>query len=346
MITKEQLQTAANTIREYLDPGGIEECCRWTGVSEADFVEIEPSSFKGRIFAIDGSNSLICDWSAVKANHIRAGYVVYSGREWQKTVTTCDEIFLSDQRCYIPFFERPLREIFGIDGFELKKSELDRLSTYYRELQEYIAVVRALSLARSGDLVLYDGGFALWKDLPFQGAIDFMFSMAEEKEADILAVSKSSTFSWGAGRSRPLVQHMGIVGDKAVPSKPWYIDLEGKLMDPNPSEGAWHGMKEKGKIYIVRFCPGASHAFRVDAPMCVGRRIDEALSHCAMFSTSAESPGYPHALYRAHQEMTIKEDESWLLKMRLMGSLRSAIGSSQGLQGALDYHESMNVMKR
>jgi hypothetical protein len=57
---------------------------------------IEPIDFDGDIHAIDGSNIVVCDWSVAHLNRIRAGYAVYKGRNWRRTVITYDDVFLAD----------------------------------------------------------------------------------------------------------------------------------------------------------------------------------------------------------------------------------------------------------
>jgi len=60
-------------------------------------------------------------------------------------------------------------------------------------LQEYVALSEAISEAKSGDLVLYDGDFAYWID-PFKKVLSSIFMQAEDNDIDLLAISKSSTF--------------------------------------------------------------------------------------------------------------------------------------------------------
>jgi len=94
-------------------------------------------------------------------------------------------------------------------------------------LQEYVALSEAISEAKSGDLVLYDGDFAYWID-PFKKVLSSIFMQAEDNDIDLLAISKSSTFSWGIDYSRPFVLHTGQVGSQIIPECPWYIELSEK----------------------------------------------------------------------------------------------------------------------
>jgi hypothetical protein len=214
MLEKSRLTTIAELIRDHIALSGIDEYCAQTGISEGDFVEIDPFEFEGEIFAIDGSNVVVCDWSVARVNKICAGYAVYKGTDWQRTVITYDDVFLADPEGYVQWFEPFLRDIFGIHEFSLKESELDRISTYFRELQEYVALFDAVREAKPGDLILYDGGFT-WKERPLGYALSRVFGAAEEKGVDLLGVSKSSAMHWGSGISRPFVQHTGFAGNLA-----------------------------------------------------------------------------------------------------------------------------------
>lgn len=338
MVDRRKLESVAGIIRDRITLETVEDYWTSTGISERDFVPIPAADHKGHIFAVDGSNAVIFDWSVARANHIRAGYVVYCGADWKKSVITYDDIFLADRKSYREIFLRYLNGIFRVEDFHLDETELDRLSTYFRELQEYVALRAALEEAGSGDLLLYDGGFALWKERPFGGLLDHIFSEAERRGVDILAVSKSSSLSWGEGISRPFIQHTGRLGSKSLPDMPWYLDISGKRVDPDPSTDRWNG-----RIYVVRFHPRSGHAFRVDAPDYVAGHIDEALGRAALFSGSSESPGYPHALFRAHHEMKIREDEGSLLRLQLMDAIARSGLTEEDVRGSLDYHEILDM---
>jgi len=62
----------------------------------------------------------------------------------QRTVITYDDIFLADPRMCKDVFDPYLDQIFNQKGIDLKESDLDRLSSYFRELQEYIALDDAI----------------------------------------------------------------------------------------------------------------------------------------------------------------------------------------------------------
>ena len=83
-------------------------------------------------------------------NLIRAGYAVYRGRDWQRTVITYDDIFLADPKMCREAFDPYLEQIFDLKGIDLKESDLDRLSSYFRELQEYVALNEAIKDAIAG----------------------------------------------------------------------------------------------------------------------------------------------------------------------------------------------------
>ena len=259
MPKRSKLEAIADLIKDNISLSGINEYCAETGVRKEDFITIEPSDFKGNIIAVDGSNAVVCDWSVANLNMIRAGYAVYRGTEWQKTVITYDDIFLADPMAYANQFNFYLKGFFDLKDLSLEDTELERLSAYFRELQEYVALFDAISEANPHDLILYDGGFAFWKSWPLGGVLREIFKSAEEKNVDLLGISKSSSFYWGEGISRPFVQHTSYSGSQFVPGKPWYISLKGKKVEPSTERWA-------GGIYVVRFAGQSDCAFRVDAP--------------------------------------------------------------------------------
>lgn len=340
MIDREKLAETARAIKDYfspVDPGKFES---ETGIRGSDFCEIVPREFDGRIFAIDGSNVLIFDLGNVSLNRIRAGYVVYRGREWQKTVVTYDDLFTADRESYHRHFDRYRRGIFDIkEPFKLEsKEELDRISTFFRDLQEHVALSEAVSEAAAGDLVLYDGGFSIWSDPYYREVLNKIFEQAEGRGIDLLAVSKSSKLSWGRGIARPLVKSTDRVGSLAVPDRPWRVQLSGKK---GIKEDPW-----RGKTYVAKFHPRSTHAFRIDAPNCVADHIDEALGHVSTYARSAESLGYPHALFRAHQDLKIPMSERDFTRLSLFEELRGEGLTEQEIRGALDYHEILDGLSR
>jgi hypothetical protein len=332
-MAENRMGVVADLIKDYISLDSITQYHQTTGVEDSDFKPIFTERFEGSIFAIDGSNTLILDLAAVKLNLIRAGYVVYRGTRWQKT-EIWDKFFIADQIRYAQQFQRDLGEVFGLEeSFRLEETELDRLSTYFRELQEYVAIYQALEEAKRGDLILYDGGFAFWKERPYGEVLDLISERGEEKGVDLLGISKSSTLSWGGGLSRPFVQNTNHVGSHVLPDRSWCLDLEGKEVNPRPESSPW-----KGKIYVVKFHPQAERAFRVDAPLYVVNYLDQALGRAAGHSDSAECPGYPHALFRAHREIRITDQEGSLVRRSLLDELGGRGIDEEQIRGFLDYH--------
>lgn len=337
MVEKRKLAAIADIMRDYVSIGGEEKYYSETGIVEDDFIPIHRREFDGNIFAIDGSNVVLFDWAVANVNHIRAGYVVYKGTEWQRTVITYDDLFVADKKNYRKEFDLYLKGIFGLEGLDLSETELDRLTSYFRELQEYIALYVAISEAGEGDLVLYDGGFHLWVS-PYQKVLDSLFQQAEKRGVDTLGISKSSTFSWGADVSRPFIQNTHYFGSKLIPNMPWYIDLMGRNIDPKP-DGSW-----AGGIYVAKFHEDSDRGFRVDVPIQVVDHIDTALGHIARYSNSAESLGYPHALFRAHREIRIQDEERRFLRFELMDELgRAGFNESKLRSFLVDYHETLEM---
>ena len=93
MLGNRRLVSAAKLISDHLALSGVYQYCAETGIEKKDFKAIEPKDFGGEIYAIDGSNAVICDWSVANLNLIRAGNAVYKGRSWQRTVITFDDVF-------------------------------------------------------------------------------------------------------------------------------------------------------------------------------------------------------------------------------------------------------------
>jgi hypothetical protein len=340
MIEREKVAEAARAIKEYFSPVDPGEFEAETGIRGSDFCEIVPQEFDGQIFAIDGSNVVVFDLGNVSLNRIRAGYVVYRGTEWQKTVVTYDDLFTADRENYRQHFDRYRRGIFGLaEPFELKtEEELDRISTFFRDLQEHVALSEAVSEAAAGDLVLYDGGFTLWRDPYYREILKQIFEQAEGGGIDLLAVSKSSKLSWGLGISRPLVKSTDRIGSLAVPERPWRVQLSGKKV---MREEPW-----RGKTYVAKFHPRSTHAFRIDAPDHVAEHIDETLGRAAMYARSSESLGYPHALFRAHQDLKIPVQERNFTRLSLFEELRAEGLNEKEIRGALDYHEILDGISR
>jgi hypothetical protein len=335
MLNENRLRTAAELIRDHISLSGIDEFFQETQLCEEDFKIIEPQDFDSCIYAVDGSNAAINSWSVANLNLIRAGYALYRGRDWQRTVITYDDVFLADPRICSEEFDPYLKAFFGLKGIDLKGSDLDRLSTYFRELQEYIALNEALVEADAGDILLYDGGFDVFE--PLRSVLRVIFKRAEEKKVDILGISKSSSLSWGKDISLPFVHHTGIAGTLLLPGVPWYISLNNKVADRE--QGRW-----EGETYIVRFAARGDRAFRVDAPSYLAGHINSALCRVAASSDSSECSGYPHALFRAHRDIRITNQEGSLLRLKLIEML-AEMGISYGQVRILmrDFHDVLEM---
>ena len=102
-----RLSLVAEMICDHISLDGIDRYLAETEVQSSDFMPVQPHEFAGEIFAVDGSNASICNWSTANVNLIRAGYAVYQGRVWKRTVITFDDVLLADpsnaKTCSIPF---------------------------------------------------------------------------------------------------------------------------------------------------------------------------------------------------------------------------------------------------
>lgn len=325
----------AELIKDHVLLDDISQYSAITNVCEEDYVVIEPHDFSGRILAVDGSNVVICDWSVANLNLIRAGFVVYMGKDWQKTVITYDDIFLADSRLCKEEFNPYLEQIFGLKGIDLNESDLDRLSTYFRELQEYVALNEAIEEASSGDIVLYDGSFDVFE--PLRDALYAVFARAKDKDVALIGISKSSKLSWGVDISLPLVQHTSYVGSLFAPGVPWYLSLKDKLVDQRQGRGICETL-------IVRFDGRSERAFRVDAPNYLSHEIDFILERLSALSCSAESLGYPHALFRAHRDIRITEHDRDIMRLKLMEQLfEEGMSHAQVRILMQDYHDILEM---
>jgi len=338
MLERSRLEAVADLIRGRISISGVDEYCFETGICKEDFVRIEPGDFEGEIYAVDGSNTIVFDWAVASLNQIRAGYAVYKGRDWQRTVVTYDDLFLADKDNYADQFER-YTEAFGLKKFTLEKAELDRLSTYFRELQEYIALTDAVNESSQGDLILFDGSFDVFD--PLRSILNKVLMAAKDKGVDLLAISKSSSLSWGGDLSKPLIPHTNYVGSILAPGVPWYLCLKGKNI--NPKTESWDG----GRIFITRFHARSDHAFRLDAPSYLIDHIAIAMGNLASHSCSAECLGYPHALFRAHRDLRIMDHEEQFLKLKLLSILGEAGMNEEDLRRPLlDYHDVIEMRPR
>ena len=335
MPGKERLEAAADLIRSCISTEGIEEYFAETGIAREDFQHFEACPFQGEIFAVDGSNAVVYDWSAASLNMVRAGYAVYRGRDWQRTAITFDDIFLADPIGYAQQFDAHLQR-FGLQGFSLREKELERLSSYFRELAEYIALCEAVSEAQRGDLVLYDGGFT-WKDRPLGRVLEEIFHLAEERGVDLAGISKSSSLSWGRDVARPLLPYTSNVGSLLLPGRSWFLGLEGRIVS-----AALEGWA--GEIFVTKFEGRSRRAFRVDLPCYLLDNVPLILGKIASHCCSAECLGYPHALFRAHRDLKISIQERNFLRLELMDLLGSrGLEESQVMMLMQDYHEVMEM---
>ena len=130
--------------------------------------------------------------------------MVYQGRDWKRTVITFNDIFFADPAISADQFEPHLRRL-GQNQIRLAEEDLDRLSTYFRELQEYVSIDDAITEANPGDIILYDGSFDVFE--PLRAALSRVFERAEEKGVALLAVAKSSSLYWGEGISLHLLEY-------------------------------------------------------------------------------------------------------------------------------------------
>lgn len=330
-----RLPTIARIISEHVFPDEIDRFLEETGIQGPDFAAIQPSSFDGEILAVDGSNAVVCGWGTAQVNLVRAGYAVYRKRSWVRTVITFNDLFLADPIMFRDQFNPFLSCYFDIPEIDLNESDLERLSSYYREMQEYLAIDDAIKNASSGDIILYDGSFEVFE--PLRAVLATVFKRASQRGVALLAVSKSSSLSWGAGIALPFVQHIAIAGGLMLPGAAWYLGMKDRRIDAG--QGRWGGSS-----FVVRFWGGSEHAFRVDAPSYLSSEIEPILGRIADSSCSAECLGYPHPLFRAHRDIRILEHEALSVREALFSRLSEG-GMDPGQIRMLmqDYHDILEM---
>jgi hypothetical protein len=133
------------------------------------------------------------------------------------------------------------------------------------------------------------------------------------------------------------VKHTSILGSQFLPGVPWYLDLKDKSIE--------HGQnKWDGATFVARFDGRSGRAFRVDVPSYLEDRIGEVIAKTAAYSNSAECLGYPHALFRAHRDIRITEQEGHFMKLELMSLISEmGLGKSQFEMLIEDYHDVLEM---
>ncbi|MDD3566531.1 MAG: hypothetical protein PHN90_12795, partial [Methanothrix sp.] len=64
------------------------------------------------------------------------------------------------------------------------------------------------------------------------------------------------------------------------------------------------------------------------------------------YARSSESLGYPHALFRAHQDLKIPVQERNFTRLSLFEGLRAEGLNETEIRSALDYHEVLDGLSR
>jgi hypothetical protein len=348
MVETSRMASIADRIRPYFKMVESDSYFEHAGISREEFRPIEEiADFDGSIHAVDGSNVVVFTFGKdITLNYIRAGYVAYKGTQWQKTVITYDDLFLANPSNYAECFEQYLRGKLkiksSVKGFELKETELDRISSYFRDLQEYIALRAALRTANENDVILYDGSFSVWENSRDLGdALDSIFKLAEDKQVDIIGVSKSSELSWSDDLNRPsFIRNTDYVGSQYLPNSPWFVDIT----DNKKIKGLSKTWKGKGKTLVTKFDRESDFAFKVDVPRYGANHVDVVLSKISRYSSSAECQGYPHALFRAHRDIKISVPEKSSEIKRLFNELSMrGVTELQIRRMLIDFHNVLEM---
>lgn len=98
---------------------------------------------------------------------------------------------------------------------------------------------------------------------------------------------------------------------------------------------------------MVKFNSDSDFAFKVDIPRYAAGNVDTILSKIAKYSGSAECLGYPHALFRAHREIRINDQEKSLVLRLLFNALsKRGITEIQIRRMLIDLHNILEMKPR
>jgi len=114
--------------------------------------------------------------------------------------------------------------------------------------------------------------------------------------------------------------------------------IERKNIKPEPDGKNWNG-----KIFVIKLHQDSEFVFRLDVPPYVSKRIDKVLAHLSMYSTSSECLGYPHALFRAHRDIRITNQERMHINNLLLDCLYEKGITDLQVRGILDYHSVLEM---
>ena len=250
-----------------------------------DLAPLAPAD-PGVVWAVDGGSCLVADARAFQVAAFRVARVRFA--------TGATVLVESPPLEIRPVSAERIAEVARVALTELTGEEphllpdLPRPVEALREWGEWREVLRTISEASSGDLVLVDGSLHAGPLVP-PAVVRRAHAMALEGGVQLAGVVKASTLYWG--RHAPLVTLLKRRGDREHGHDLW----AGRI-----STDPVFGRLYVGEIFVAKLAYTAPHAFRVD----VARGPQDPREVLARLAGLAGDPafvGYPYPLARAHQ---------------------------------------------
>ncbi len=245
------------------------------------FKEIKEKN-KGKIFAIDGGSSIVCDGGSWMLCKIRVSCVGYNGKKVYEKKEFDDSVLI--------FIENNQIKATGINAntFEIiiknkpEKIKFEELHNYVRKHLELKTALKKINELGRDETLLIDGLFKCDanenKDL-----MKKLLISAEKKRINLVGLAKTSRIYTKNGRNV-----MSLVKRRAdeLGLKEWVYSL---------------GKNE----FIVRLNKISDYVFRMN---CIGN-LKEILEVLSFYSQDLTIPGYPYPLIRADYVARISKNE-------------------------------------
>jgi hypothetical protein len=249
---------------------------RGPGKGEAAVPEFLPLETKeGRVFAVDGGNSMIYDGGAWILSKIRTSAVGYEGKKRVFENRVAFELHCLVEKDGVKFD----RDI-DFPDIDFSASRFEEIPNGVRSTVERLTALSLLKEMKEGDVLLLDA--LLCAELPGEEKIlKRLFSSAAERGVSLIGVAKTSRLRTQSGRS--MIGYLNEVG----PGHPWTHEL---------------GSKDPYKDVVVKFHTKSEYCYRCHV-------IGEGLGVAAACSNDPELIGYPYPLLRVDKLARISSHE-------------------------------------
>lgn len=297
-------------------------------VREERFKTFERESADARIAAVDGSSKVVLDAGSYIIGIYRAGYVVYQNRELVGKEIKPLEIELISKSCreelYREFLSKVSEEEPSIFSVELS-NVLGRI----RDFEELNIISELIDDLDRDDIILRDGSLrAGYKHL--DAPLKEITEKAGEKGVHLIGISKRSSYNI---KDAPLIPIIKKSGEKLFPRECWYYPVAEQLKE-----------HQYGKIYVVRFNPLSSYAFRTDVNLPESERPENIFGKISDYCNDASYPGYPFPLAMVHNEVVIDKNFSRDIRYRLQSIALSEDVSMKDWEDLFqDFHEILDI---